>query len=175
MWPTCPTPRRNGCFTRRWWGRGPSRAERALAFLEKAVREAKLHTSWDDPNQIYESAVNHFASSIMRSRRFMAEVGEFAERVRRPGWSNSLALKLLTLTAPGVPDLYQGSELWDLSLVDPDNRRPVDYEARAAMLKDVDAADIGQLWAEGDERGLVKLALVHRALELRRRRRPVLR
>jgi (1->4)-alpha-D-glucan 1-alpha-D-glucosylmutase len=83
-----------------------------------------------------------------------------------------LALKLLTLTAPGVPDLYQGSELWDLSLVDPDNRRPVDYEARAAMLKDVDVADIGQLWAEGDERGLVKLALVHRALELRRRKRP---
>jgi (1->4)-alpha-D-glucan 1-alpha-D-glucosylmutase len=106
----------------------------------------------------------------MRSRRFVAEVGEFAERVRRPGWSNSLALKLLTLTAPGVPDLYQGSELWDLSLVDPDNRRPVDYEARAAMLKDVGAADIDQLWAEGDERGLVKLALVHRTLELRARK-----
>ncbi len=60
--------------------------------------------------------------------------------------------------------------MWDLSLVDPDNRRPVDYEARATMLKDVGAADIGQLWAEGDERGLVKLALVHRALELRGRR-----
>ena len=75
---------------------------------------------------------SHFATTVLRSRRFMAELEEFAARLRQPGQSNSLALKLLTLTAPGVPDLYQGSELWDLSLVDPDNRRPVDYEARAA-------------------------------------------
>ncbi len=165
-----PDPETEWMFYQTLVGAWPITADRAMAFLEKAVREAKLHTSWDAPNQIYENAVNHFASAIMRSRRFMAEVGEFAQRVRRSGWSNSLALKLLTLTAPGVPDLYQGSELWDLSLVDPDNRRPVDYEARATMLKDVGAADIGQLWAEGDERGLVKLALVHRALELRGRR-----
>ena len=151
-------------------GAWPITGERVLAFLDKAVREAKLHTSWDAPSPIYEGAVNHFASAVLRSRRFMAEVAELAERVRRPGRSNSLALKLLTMTAPGVPDLYQGSELWDLSLVDPDNRRPVDYEARAAMLKDVVAADLGQLWAEGDERGLVKLAVVHRALELRARK-----
>jgi (1->4)-alpha-D-glucan 1-alpha-D-glucosylmutase len=151
-------------------GAWPITADRALAFLEKAVREAKLHTSWDAPNQIYESAVNHFASAVLRSRRFMTEVAELAERLRRPGWSNSLAVKLLTMTAPGVPDLYQGTELWDLSLVDPDNRRPVDYEARAALLKDVVAADLGQLWAEGDGRGLIKLAVVHRALELRSRK-----
>ena len=151
-------------------GAWPITSERTLAFLEKAVREAKVHTSWDAPDQIYEGAVNHFASTVLRSRRFMAEVGQLAERVRRPGWSNSLALKLLTLTAPGVPDLYQGSELWDFSLVDPDNRRPVDYEARAALLKDVEAADLGRLWAEGDESGLIKLGVVHRALALRRRK-----
>jgi (1->4)-alpha-D-glucan 1-alpha-D-glucosylmutase len=151
-------------------GAWPITADRALAFLEKAVREAKLHTSWDAPNQIYESAVNHFASAVLRSRRFMTEVAELAERLCRPGWSNSLAVKLLTMTAPGVPDLYQGTELWDLSLVDPDNRRPVDYEARAALLKDVVGADLGQLWAEGDGRGLIKLAVVHRALELRSRK-----
>ena len=73
------------------------------AFLEKAIREAKLHTSWDSPNPIYEGAVNHFASAVLRSRRFMAEVGEMAARVRRPGWSNSLALKLLTLRRPASP------------------------------------------------------------------------
>ena len=165
-----PDPATEWMFYQTLVGAWPISAERALTFLEKAIREAKLHTGWDAPNQIYENAVNHFASAVLRSRRFMTEVGELVERVRRPGWSNSLALKLLTLTAPGVPDLYQGSELWDHSLVDPDNRRPVDYEARAALLKDVNAADMGQLWAEGDDRGLVKLAVVHRALELRSRK-----
>lgn len=151
-------------------GAWPITSDRALAFLEKAIREAKLHTNWDAPDQIYEGAVKHFASAVLRSRRLMAEVGEMAEQLRRPGWSNSLGLKLLTLTAPGVPDLYQGSELWDFSLVDPDNRRPVDYEARAALLKDAEAADLGRLWAEGDESGLIKLGVVHRALALRRRK-----
>ena len=122
-----PDPATEWMFYQTLVGAWPITAERALTFLEKAIREAKLHTSWDAPNQIYESAVNHFASAVLRSRRFMTEVAELAERVRRPGWSNSLALKLLTLTAPGVPDLYQGSELWNFSLVDPDNRRPVDY------------------------------------------------
>jgi len=91
--------------------------------------------------------------------------------LRCPGQSNSLALKLLTLTAPGVPDLYQGTELWDLSLVDPDNRRPVDYESRAALLLEAGSADLPRLWSAGDERGLVKLAVVHRALSLRARQR----
>jgi (1->4)-alpha-D-glucan 1-alpha-D-glucosylmutase len=167
-----PDPETEWMFYQTLVGAWPITAERALGFLEKAVREAKLRTSWDAPNQIYEGAVNHFASAVLRSRRFMTEVGEMAEQVRRPGWSNSLALKLLTLTAPGVPDLYQGSEMWDFSLVDPDNRRPVDYEARAAALKEEHPADLGQVWAEGDERGLTKLALVHRALALRRRKAP---
>jgi (1->4)-alpha-D-glucan 1-alpha-D-glucosylmutase len=165
-----PDPETEWMFYQTLVGAWPLTSDRAMAFLEKAVREAKLHTSWDAPNQIYEGAVNHFASAALRSRRFLAEVGEMAERVRRPGWSNSLALKLMTLTAPGVPDLYQGSELWDLSLVDPDNRRPVDYQARAALLKEVQGADLGRLWAEGDERGLVKLAVAHRALAVRSRK-----
>jgi (1->4)-alpha-D-glucan 1-alpha-D-glucosylmutase len=151
-------------------GAWPISPDRALGFLGKAIREAKLHTSWDAPNPIYEGAINHFAAAVLRSRRFMAEVAELAERVRQPGWSNSLALKLLTLTAPGVPDLYQGSELWDFSLVDPDNRRPVDYQERAAFLKEVEQADLCRLWADGDERGLVKLAVTARALALRSRK-----
>jgi (1->4)-alpha-D-glucan 1-alpha-D-glucosylmutase len=151
-------------------GAWPITPERALGFLEKAAREAKLHTSWDQPNPIYEGALMHFATSVLRGRKFIAELSALVERIKTPGRSNSLALKLLTLTAPGVPDLYQGSELWDLSLVDPDNRRPVDYELRWRLLKEAGPVDLAALWAEGDEIGLTKLAVVHRALELRARR-----
>jgi len=151
-------------------GAWPLSAERALAFLEKAVREAKLYTGWDHPNPIYEGGVIHFAASIMRSRKFVAEVAAMAGHLERPGRSNSLALKLLTLTAPGVPDLYQGTEIWDLSLVDPDNRRPVDYSARRELAAQADEADLGKLWADGDDLGVVKLGLVRRALALRARR-----
>jgi (1->4)-alpha-D-glucan 1-alpha-D-glucosylmutase len=84
-----PDPGTEWMFYQTLVGAWPITADRALAFLEKAVREAKLHTSWDDPNQIYESAVNHFASSIMRSRRFMAEVGEFAERAGQIPWPSN--------------------------------------------------------------------------------------
>jgi (1->4)-alpha-D-glucan 1-alpha-D-glucosylmutase len=151
-------------------GAWPLSAERALGYLEKAVREAKVHTSWDQPNPIYEAAVAHFATSVLRSRRFVAELEEVVASVVRAGRSNSLALKLLTLTAPGVPDLYQGTELWDLSLVDPDNRRTVDYEIRAALLEQTRSSDLAGVWAEGDELGLTKLALVERALGLRARK-----
>jgi (1->4)-alpha-D-glucan 1-alpha-D-glucosylmutase len=89
----------------------------------------------------------------------------------RPGWINSLAQKLLTITGPGVPDLYQGSELWDLSLVDPDNRRPVDFSLRRQLLTeldDPDQDDPGDVWATEDGTGRSKLLLVSRALRLRR-------
>jgi (1->4)-alpha-D-glucan 1-alpha-D-glucosylmutase len=165
-----PDPATEWMFYQTLVGAWPISPARALAFLEKAVRESKLNTSWDQPNPIYEGAVNHFANAVMRSRRFMPELEKFVEVVKRPGRSNSLALKLLTLTAPGVPDLYQGTELWDLSLVDPDNRRPVDYDTREALLAEIGPADLPSMWAAGDERGLTKLALVHRALELRARK-----
>jgi (1->4)-alpha-D-glucan 1-alpha-D-glucosylmutase len=165
-----PDPATEWMFYQTLVGAWPIAPPRALSFLEKAVREAKQHTSWDQQNSIYEGAVSHFATAVLRSRRFVAEMGAFVERTRHPGQSNSLALKLLTLTAPGVPDLYQGSELWDLSLVDPDNRRPVDYETRAELLNKASSVDLCRLWAEGDERGLIKLALVHRALNLRSRK-----
>ncbi len=164
-----PDPATEWMFYQTLVGAWPISAERALEFLEKAVREAKVHTTWDQPSPIYEGAVNHFAHGVMRSRRFISELEDFVEIVRRPGRSNSLALKLLTLTAPGVPDLYQGTELWDLALVDPDNRRPVDYETREALLGEVGAVDLPGVWATGDERGLTKLALVRRALSLRAR------
>jgi (1->4)-alpha-D-glucan 1-alpha-D-glucosylmutase len=165
-----PDPATEWMFYQTLVGAWPISPARALAFLEKAMREAKLNTSWDQPNPIYEGAVNHFANGVMRSRRFMPELEEFVRKVKHPGRSNSLGLKLLTLTGPGVPDLYQGTELWDLSLVDPDNRRPVDYDAREALLAEIGAADLPSIWATGDERGLTKLGLVHRALELRARK-----
>jgi (1->4)-alpha-D-glucan 1-alpha-D-glucosylmutase len=151
-------------------GAWPVSTERVLGFMEKAVREAKVHTSWEQPDQIYEGAVSHFTASVLRSKKFLSEVEEFVSQVRGPGRSNSLALKLLTLLVPGVPDLYQGSELWDLSLVDPDNRRPVDYGLRRRLLDGAPSLDLGAAWAGGDEVGLTKLGVVHRALALRSRR-----
>ena len=165
-----PDPATEWMFYQTLAGAWPISPPRALGFLEKAMREGKLHTSWDQPNPIYEGAINAFAAAVMRSRRFVGELEEFVGQIRGPGRANSLALKLLTLTAPGVPDIYQGSELWDLSLVDPDNRRPVDYEAREALLGEAASADLTRAWAGGDEVGLTKLALVRRALSLRARR-----
>ncbi len=150
-------------------GAWPIEPPRVLALLEKAVREAKVHTSWDQVNEIYEGAVRHFTEALLRSRNFLAEMEAFVARVAGPGRSNSLALKLLTLTAAGVPDIYQGTELWDYSLVDPDNRRPVDYRARAALLEQAGGRDLVQAWREGDRQGLTKLAVVQRALDVRRR------
>ncbi len=151
----------------------PISAERALTYLQKAIREAKLHTSWEHPDGIYEGGVLHFVASVLRSRRFLAEMRLFVDHIGRAGLSNSLSLKLLTLTGPGVPDLYQGSELWDFSLVDPDNRRSVDYVQRSRLLEQSDRADLAKIWSEGDEVGLVKLAVVRRALQLRARRSEV--
>lgn len=151
-------------------GAWPISTERLLGFMQKAVREAKVFTSWDQPDQIYEGAVNHFTVSLLRSKKFVSELEEFVGRVRVPGRCNSLAFKLLTLSAPGVPDLYQGTELWDLSLVDPDNRRPVDYDLRQRLLEEARCADLAKAWAGGDELGITKLGVVERVLALRRRR-----
>ncbi|HET9061366.1 MAG TPA: malto-oligosyltrehalose synthase [Acidimicrobiales bacterium] len=165
-----PDPATEWMFYQTVVGAWPISADRVLAFLEKAMREAKVHTSWDQQNPIYEGAVQHFAAAVLRSRKFLAEVEALAGDIAGPGRSNSLALKLLTLTAPGVADLYQGTELWDLSLVDPDNRRPVDYGVRRSLLEKSAGVDLGELWSAGDVEGLSKLTMVHRALELRRRR-----
>jgi (1->4)-alpha-D-glucan 1-alpha-D-glucosylmutase len=98
---------------------------------------------------------------------FISEVQSFVDGIRQCGWINSLSQTLLKYTAPGVPDLYQGTELWDLSLVDPDNRRPVDFELRRTLLKEIHTLTIPQIMARIDE-GLPKLWTIHRALTLRR-------
>jgi hypothetical protein len=132
-------------------GAFPIGADRLLPYLEKATKEAKLHTSWTDPDPDYDAAVADFAAEPSSpTPDFMADLEGIprSDRWSRPGRINSLAQKTIQLTAPGVPDLYQGTELWDLSLVDPDNRRPVDYgrSATAEALEDADPATVLPGW-----------------------------
>jgi (1->4)-alpha-D-glucan 1-alpha-D-glucosylmutase len=111
--------------------------ERLVAFMTKAVREAKVHTSWIHEVEEYGRAVEQFVRRTLTGRmadRFLASFVPFQRRVAHVGMINALAQLVLKLTSPGVPDFYQGSELWDLSLVDPDNRRPVDFASRQALL-----------------------------------------
>ncbi len=115
---------------------------RIQAYMLKAVREAKVRTSWINPSQDYEDAVAHFVTELLSNPQRNAFLDDFLplqRRVSRLGMFNSLSQTLLKLTAPGVPDIYQGNELWEYSLVDPDNRRPVDYARREALLKQLEA------------------------------------
>jgi (1->4)-alpha-D-glucan 1-alpha-D-glucosylmutase len=148
-------------------GAHPVPVERATAYMEKAAREAKRHTSWLAPNADYEAAVRGFVEGTLADEEFIADLAGFVRPLLMAGWMNALSMKLIALTAPGVPDLYQGSELWDLSLVDPDNRRPVDYELRARLLDEVEGGlTADEAWRRLDE-GLPKLLVTHRALKVR--------
>ncbi|MGZ3678251.1 MAG: malto-oligosyltrehalose synthase [Ktedonobacterales bacterium] len=150
-------------------GAWPIDVERATAYMEKAAREAKLYTSWTEPQPDYERALRTFVESALADDEFVADVQRFVDSLTTPGWITSLAQTLLKLTAPGVPDIYQGTEIWNLSLVDPDNRRPVDYDLRRRLLTDLEGATIEDIWARRDE-GLPKLWLIRQALALRQRR-----
>ncbi len=143
--------------------------------LEKSMREAKLHSNWSAPNIAYEDAMLGFAADALDPGRpaFLSAFLPFAQRVARLGVDNSLAQLVLKLTLPGMPDIYQGSELWDLSLVDPDNRRPVDYGQRAAMLEEVardletDRAGLLRRCYTNWQDGAIKLALTRILLHAR--------
>ena len=120
-------------------GAWPIDVERATAYMLKATREAKAHTAWTEPNEAYEEALKNFViAGILKDREhFVADWKKFVKPLIEPGRVNSLSQALIKLTAPGVPDIYQGNELWDMSLVDPDNRRPVDYEGRRKLLAEL--------------------------------------
>jgi len=118
-------------------------ADRVAAYLVKAAREAKQETSWANPNETYEAALDRLVRGVLdpaRSRAFLESVRTFVRDLAPAALSNSLAQTLLKLTSPGMPDTYQGAELWDFSLVDPDNRRPVDFAAREHALRELDEA-----------------------------------
>ena len=160
-------------------------SERLRVYLVKALREAKVHTSWINPNTAYEQAVIAFSDALINSASasaFRADFRPFQQRIAWLGLCNSLSQTLIKLTAPGVPDIYQGCELWDFSLVDPDNRRPVDFEHRRSMLEALQtlaaqdcAHRIAGVKAVCDtlQDGRAKLLVVSSALNLRKKCREV--
>jgi (1->4)-alpha-D-glucan 1-alpha-D-glucosylmutase len=154
-------------------GAWPITRERLQEYMLKAVREAKQRTTWTTNHAEFENALRKFIDAAMQHREFVTDLEQFVETVKDAGRVNSLAQTLMKHTAPGVPDLYQGAEVWDLSLVDPDNRRPVDYRLRAKLLHEIKRMPAAKAAAEamrGAEDGLPKLWTIHRALCLRRER-----
>ena len=147
-------------------GAWPASRERLHAYAEKAAREAGNSTGWAAPDAAFEERMHALVDAAFDDDRVRAVVDRLVARLETPGWSNGLSAKLLQLTAPGVPDVYQGSELWEQSLVDPDNRRPVDFDARRRMLAELDAGARPPV----DASGAAKLLVTSRGLRLRRDR-----
>jgi (1->4)-alpha-D-glucan 1-alpha-D-glucosylmutase len=148
--------------------------DRIKAYMEKAMREAQVSTSWTDPNEGYEKAVADFVDGILSlNGPFLRAFLPFQRDVARTGAMNALSQLLLKMTSPGIPDVYQGNEIWDFSLVDPDNRRPVDFEQRKkllAALRTLDPSDVSTLLEDGVwQDGRPKLYLTRKALETRRK------
>jgi (1->4)-alpha-D-glucan 1-alpha-D-glucosylmutase len=148
---------------------------RVVGYMAKATKEAKVHTSWVRPDAAYDRAVQSFAEATLTpggSNEFLPDLGRFAGRIAFFGRLNSLSQLALKLTCPGVPDIYQGSELWDLSLVDPDNRRPVDFVLRRQLAHDLEATEpsaalVRDLIEVGAD-GRVKMHVLLRVLGMRR-------
>lgn len=155
----------------------PQFIDRVKEYIIKASREAKVYTSWQRPDAEYEQAFLDFADRLLNDspdNLFLQEFRPFQRKIQHYGMLNSLTQTLLKMTVPGVPDIYQGSELWDLSLVDPDNRRPVDYEKRFSYLKDIkhdlekDLPGLLSNLLKTPEDGRVKLFLIYQAIQARR-------
>jgi (1->4)-alpha-D-glucan 1-alpha-D-glucosylmutase len=158
--------------------------ERVKQYIIKAVREAKVHTAWLKPDTDYENVFVSFVEEILSpnaGNTFLSEFVSFQKKVAHYGIFNSLSQILIKITSPGVPDFYQGTELWDLSLVDPDNRRPVDFESRGAFLREIREKESGNLLdlinalLRTREDGRAKLFLIYRALKARNERPKVFR
>jgi malto-oligosyltrehalose synthase/malto-oligosyltrehalose trehalohydrolase len=146
----------------------PATPDRLAGYAQKAMREAGDRTGWIDPDVDYEAAVQAAVAALGVSGEVRDVVERVAAAIAAPGWSNALAAKLLDLTIPGVPDLYQGSEAWELHLVDPDNRRPIDFGARSLALARVRTGERPPRPRAVDDDGAAKLLLCHLALTLRR-------
>jgi (1->4)-alpha-D-glucan 1-alpha-D-glucosylmutase len=145
----------------------PGIRDRLKQYMEKAAREAKTQTSWIAPNRAYEEVLRDFCDAILSDTQFCAELTRFQKRTAFYGFLNALSQVVLKATAPGAPDFHQGTELWDFSLVDPDNRRPVDYPLRAAMLKKLQtSAPIDTLLRRWHD-GRIKMFVTWKVLETR--------
>jgi (1->4)-alpha-D-glucan 1-alpha-D-glucosylmutase len=156
--------------------------ERIRAYMSKARHEAKQNTSWINPNVAYDKAADEFVAAALdpeRSRGFLRDVDGFVRTIVKPGLWNSLSQVILKISSPGIPDFFQGTELWDFSLVDPDNRRLVDFEARRRRLTELLAAfqergaEAVASWFESPDDGAIKLWLTAAALRTRRTHRAV--
>jgi len=150
--------------------------QRICDYMIKALREGKERTNWANQNQPYEDGVSRFVRSILRNDEFLADFVSLQRRVSYFGICNSLSQMLIRLTAPGVPDVYQGNEMWEFNLVDPDNRRAVDYGARRRALQQIQVmasdsrlASLAEALATHPEDGCIKMYLLWRSLELRNR------
>lgn len=144
--------------------------ERIQAYMAKALHEAKLNTSWIQPNEEWDAAMHDFVAKILDSsvrNKFLPAFLPVAEEIARLGAINSVTQVVLKLTSPGVPDIYQGNEIWDYSLVDPDNRRPVDYKRRREILAALPGAAPDELMRNWPD-GRIKMFLIHRMLQFRR-------
>jgi (1->4)-alpha-D-glucan 1-alpha-D-glucosylmutase len=140
---------------------------RLVAWQRKALREAKLQSDWSEPDEAYERTTTEFIGWLFaRQSPLLDEIATFAQRIAPAGAANGLAQVLLKLTAPGVPDIYQGTEYWDLSLVDPDNRSPVDFALRQKTLAADSASRLAAEWPDGR----IKQFLITRALAVRSER-----
>jgi (1->4)-alpha-D-glucan 1-alpha-D-glucosylmutase len=141
-------------------------AKRLVAWQQKALREAKLHSDWSAPNLDYERAAEDFVTALFANpSELLGEIFDFAHRIGPAGAANGLAQALVKLTAPGVPDIYQGTEYWDLSLVDPDNRTPVDFAARQKSLQPSAPSELIAQWPDGR----IKQFIVARTLAARKK------
>lgn len=149
-------------------GAWPIGSVRLVPVMLKAVKEAKVHTSWTDPSPAFEADLERFIERIMGHEMFTSDLAAFLAPLDWPAVVSSLSQTLIKCTAPGVPDIYQGAELWDLSLVDPDNRRPVDFRRRQRWLADAFRLSCAEV-LERREEGLPKLFLLQRVLAMRRR------
>lgn len=144
--------------------------KRTREYLQKVLREAKVHSTWSDPDEQYERDVLDFAISILKNDDFMSSFQAFSTKTTHFGAIYSLGQSVVKITAPGIPDIYQGSELWDLSYVDPDNRRPVDYDLRMSLLQDMQQADKSYLanLIKNYHNGHIKMYTIFKALQERR-------
>ena len=148
-------------------GAWPLSIDRAQSYMDKAAHESKQHTTWGKQNAAYEKALQNFISEILHDPEFTTSLEQFVGTLADAAMVNSLAQTLIKLTAPGVPDIYQGCELWDWSLVDPDNRRPVDFKLRQGRLAEVRKLSVDDIWKRRAE-GLPKIWLIHKTLKLRK-------
>ena len=168
---TAATPLPDAGFAYLLWqtfaGVGHVERERMHAYAEKAMREAAASTTWVDQDETFEAAVHDVVDRAYDDASVREPLAAFVARITPFGWTNALSQKLIQLTMPGIPDVYQGTELWEDSLVDPDNRRQPDYQVRRSLLAQLDQADAAPAV---DSTGAAKLWVVSRVLRLRHER-----